>query len=62
MAKTRGKKSTAKIKDLPARKLSAKQAKSVKGGGKKHIAGVKYEDITVNCGTGMAKGFYNWTK
>jgi phage tail-like protein len=29
---------------------------------KKHIAGVKYEDITVNCGTGMSKGFYNWIK
>src|SRR5438477_6674216 len=28
----------------------------------KHIAGVKYEDITVNCGTGMSKGFYNWIK
>src|SRR6266571_2407410 len=29
---------------------------------KKHIAGVKYEDITVNCGTGMSKGFYEWIK
>src|SRR5581483_11295620 len=29
---------------------------------KKHIAGVKYEDITVNCGTGMSKGFYDWIK
>ena len=28
----------------------------------KHIAGVKYEDITVNCGTGMSKGFYEWIK
>jgi phage tail-like protein len=28
----------------------------------KHIAGVKYEDITVNCGTGMSKGFYEWVK
>jgi phage tail-like protein len=26
----------------------------------KHIAGVKYEDITVNCGTGMSKNFYEW--
>ena len=26
----------------------------------KHIAGVKYEDITVNCGTGMSKAFYEW--
>ena len=24
----------------------------------KHLAGVKYEDITVNTGTGMSKGFY----
>lgn len=28
----------------------------------KHIAGVKYEDITINCGTGMSKGFYQWVK
>jgi phage tail-like protein len=28
----------------------------------KHIGGVKYEDITVNCGTGMSKGFYEWMK
>jgi len=28
----------------------------------KHIAGVKYEDITINCGTGMSKGFYEWIK
>ena len=27
---------------------------------KKHLAGVKYEDITVNCGTGMSKAFYQW--
>ena len=27
---------------------------------RKHIAGVKYEDITVNCGTGMSKAFYDW--
>ena len=27
---------------------------------KKHIAGVKYEDITINCGTGMSKNFYDW--
>ena len=26
----------------------------------KHIAGVKYEDITVACGTGMSKAFYKW--
>jgi len=29
---------------------------------RKHIGGVKYEDITVTCGTGMSKGFYNWIK
>jgi len=27
---------------------------------KKHIGGVKYEDITVTCGTGMSKAFYQW--
>jgi phage tail-like protein len=29
---------------------------------KKHIAGVKYEDISVSCGTGMSKAFYEWLK
>jgi len=29
---------------------------------RKHIAGVKYEDISVQCGTGMSKGFYEWIK
>jgi T4-like virus tail tube protein gp19 len=29
---------------------------------KKHIAGVKYEDITINCGAGMSKSFYEWVK
>ena len=28
----------------------------------KHIAGVKYEDITVTCGTGMSQSFYEWIK
>jgi phage tail-like protein len=28
----------------------------------KHIAGVKYEDIKVDFGTGMSKGFYQWIK
>ncbi len=28
----------------------------------KHLAGVKYEDISVSCGTGMSKGFYEWLK
>jgi hypothetical protein len=27
---------------------------------RKHIAGVKYEDITVTCGTGMGKDYYSW--
>jgi phage tail-like protein len=26
----------------------------------KHLAGVKYEEITVNCGTAMSKAFYSW--
>jgi len=29
---------------------------------RKHIANLKYEDITVNCGTGMSKNFYDWIK
>jgi phage tail-like protein len=29
---------------------------------KKHIAGVKYEDISVSCGTGMSRAFYEWIK
>ena len=29
---------------------------------KKHIAGVKYEDISLNFGTGMSKGTHNWIK
>ena len=27
---------------------------------KKHIGNVKYEDISVSCGTGMSKQFYDW--
>ncbi len=26
----------------------------------KHIAGVKYDDITLNCGTAMSTAFYSW--
>ncbi len=26
----------------------------------KHVAGVKYDDITVECGTGMSQAFYAW--
>lgn len=29
---------------------------------KKHVGSPKYEDITVSCGTGMSKGFYDWIK
>lgn len=29
---------------------------------KKHIAGVKYEDFTMQIGSGMSKSFYNWMK
>src|SRR4051812_30608997 len=29
---------------------------------RKHIAGVKYEDITVTCGIGRSKACYNWMK
>ncbi|HWX56073.1 MAG TPA: phage tail protein [Verrucomicrobiae bacterium] len=31
-------------------------------GPQKHIAGVKYEDITVNFGTGMSRAFYDWIR
>jgi phage tail-like protein len=27
---------------------------------RKHISGVKYEDITITCGTAMSKAFYDW--
>jgi hypothetical protein len=56
--------------------MNAGTAKSVEGGTasadvvaeklgpdgivRKHLAGVKYEDITVICGTGMSKGFFEW--
>jgi hypothetical protein len=52
-AKKKAKKSGKKPVDLTSRALTTKQARGVRGG--KHIAGVKYEDITVNCGTGMSK-------
>lgn len=29
---------------------------------RKHIAGVKYEDLSIQCGTGMSRGFYEWIK
>jgi hypothetical protein len=28
--------------------------------GHKHIGGVKFEDLTFHCGTGMAQAFYDW--
>jgi phage tail-like protein len=28
----------------------------------KHISNVKYEDISLNCGTGMSRGLYEWIK
>ena len=28
----------------------------------KHLAGVKYDDITINCNAGMAKNFFEWLK
>lgn len=30
------------------------------GVARKHLAGVKYEDITVSCGAGMSKAFFQW--
>ncbi len=53
MGTKRKKRSTKALTSLPARKLTAKDAKAVRGG--KHIAGVKYGDITVDCGSGMSK-------
>lgn len=45
-----------KISNLPTKSLDARQAKGVRGGGgRKHIGQPKYEDITINCGTGMSK-------
>lgn len=29
---------------------------------KKHLGPLKYEDISLQCGTGMSKGFYEWIK
>jgi hypothetical protein len=41
-------KKTDRVRNLPSKKLSVKDAKGVKGG------------VRVNIGTGMSKGFYNW--
>jgi len=40
--------------DVVTEKLSADMI------ARKHICGVKYEEITVNCGTSMSKAFYTW--
>ncbi len=29
---------------------------------RKHLAGVKYEDVTVTCGAGMSSAFYQWVR
>lgn len=42
--------------DLVSEKTGAQQLQQ------KHIAAMKYEDITLNCGTGMSKAFYEWIK
>jgi tail tube protein gp19 len=34
--------------------------KDAGGGIRKHIAGVKYEDITMTCGAALSKAFYEW--
>jgi hypothetical protein len=44
-----------KISALPTKALDARQAKRVRGGGRKHIGQPKYEDISIDCGTGMSK-------
>jgi phage tail-like protein len=28
----------------------------------KHVGGVKYEDLSISCGTGMSRSFYEWIK
>ncbi len=49
MTVKRGRKSARAAKTLPARALSAGQARGVQGG-HKHLAGVKYDDLTVQGG------------
>ena len=51
--KSKSRKTKRRVENLPTKPLGVQQARSVRGGGHKHIAGVKYEDITV--GTGSAK-------
>jgi hypothetical protein len=49
MAERHAKKPKKKVKDLQSRKLTAESAKAVRGGIQhKHLAGVKYDDITVS--------------
>ena len=59
MAKAKTKKRTAKQAKAErnagdAKELTDEDLEQVAGGGKQ-IANVKYEDITINCGTGMSK-------
>lgn len=35
-------------------------ASGSEGGAGKRISGMKYEDVRVNCGTGMSRNFYDW--
>jgi hypothetical protein len=55
MAREKRKRSAKKPETLPVKRLDGRQAKGVRGGTHKHLAGVKYEDITINSGTGMSK-------
>ncbi|MEI6653805.1 MAG: phage tail protein [Verrucomicrobiota bacterium] len=45
------------VADVVVEKLGAGAATA-----KKHLSNVKYEDISITCGTGMSKGFYQWIK
>jgi hypothetical protein len=38
------------------------QGATVNGTQRKHLAGVKYEDIVLTCGTGMSPSLYEWIK
>ena len=45
--KKKSSRKTGRIKSLPPKALTSKQAKDVKGGSKKHIGDVKYNDFTL---------------
>jgi len=55
MAKEKRKRSAKKPETLPVKRLDGRQAKVIRGGAHKHLAGVKYEDITIDPGTGTSK-------